>query len=182
VWTGAKGRGKDGGYGHRKINGKVTLVHRCALEQKLGRPIREGFLALHHCDNRPCYEPEHLYEGTNAQNNQDTLERGRWRGAPDRPQISDSVRAAARHRYVVDGASLVQVATEFGISVSSVTRIVPSDQHRPAGMPGQPPHVIAAICRKYAGGGVTQLALAREFGLATGTISRIISMNSTKSA
>jgi transposase-like protein len=158
------------------------MVHRVALAEKLGRPIRPGMKALHHCDNPPCHEPEHIYEGTSAQNNQDTIERGRWRGPASRPAIDESLKEAIVRRYVTDGASFDEVAAEFGIGASSVNRLVPRDQHRPVGMRGQSPQVIEAICRKYAAGGVTQLALAREFGLATGTISRIISMNSAKSA
>jgi len=61
----------DKGYGRTKI-GKV---HRLALERKLGRPIRRGFHALHHCDYKPCVNPDHLYEGTDKDNVRDRSER-----------------------------------------------------------------------------------------------------------
>jgi hypothetical protein len=46
-------------------------VHQLALEEKLGRPLRPGFYALHHCDYPSCVELSHLYEGTHADNMRD---------------------------------------------------------------------------------------------------------------
>jgi hypothetical protein len=37
-------------------------------------------LALHHCDQPACVNPEHLYVGTRKQNNDDAVRRGRWGG------------------------------------------------------------------------------------------------------
>lgn len=71
------------GYGHRYVKGssrtkhRRELAHRLALEGKLGRPIRAGMNALHHCDNPPCIQPEHLWEGTQADNVRDMLAKGR---------------------------------------------------------------------------------------------------------
>jgi hypothetical protein len=36
-------------------------------------------LILHHCDNRTCVNPEHIYIGTPQQNMDDMHIRGRWR-------------------------------------------------------------------------------------------------------
>lgn len=46
-------------------------VSRLALEHKLGRPIKPGYLALHTCDYPPCINPNHLYEGTRKENMRD---------------------------------------------------------------------------------------------------------------
>ncbi len=40
-------------------------------------PIPDGFWVLHHCDNRRCIRPAHLYLGTNADNMRDCAARGR---------------------------------------------------------------------------------------------------------
>lgn len=57
------------------IDGQKKRVHRLALERKLGRPIRSGYQALHTCDYQSCINPDHLYEGTPADNARDTIER-----------------------------------------------------------------------------------------------------------
>lgn len=69
-----------------KAGRKPVYAHRRALEAKLGRPIAPGLMACHHCDNPPCVNPDHLFEGTASDNRQDMLRKGRWtRRAPERP-------------------------------------------------------------------------------------------------
>lgn len=51
------------------------LVHRLVLALRLGRPV-DG-MALHRCDNPPCFRPRHIYEGDAAQNTRDRDSRGR---------------------------------------------------------------------------------------------------------
>jgi HNH endonuclease len=40
--------------------------------------VPNGLRVLHHCDNPPCFNPEHLYAGTPKENTRDALERGRF--------------------------------------------------------------------------------------------------------
>lgn len=66
------------------MNGHGKLVHRLALESKLGRPIHPGLWALHleGCP-KSCHEPEHLLEGTPSQNAISAWEAGKMkRGCP----------------------------------------------------------------------------------------------------
>lgn len=65
------------GYSAIFINGKYFTRHRLVLEEKLGRPIRPGYMACHHCDTPNCIEPSHIYEGTNTTNIRDSYKRGR---------------------------------------------------------------------------------------------------------
>lgn len=64
------------GYGWFKGPDGAVLAHRFAWELING-PIRDGFWVLHHCDNRLCVNPEHLYLGDNQQNVDDKMRRGR---------------------------------------------------------------------------------------------------------
>lgn len=56
----------------------TRLAHRAALAELLGRPV-EG-VTRHECDNPPCINPEHLSEGSQAENVNDACERGRMKG------------------------------------------------------------------------------------------------------
>lgn len=66
-----------GGYSQVKIRGRLVLKHRIVLEETLGRPIKDGYFACHHCDIRNCIEPTHLFEGTASENTLDAFRKGR---------------------------------------------------------------------------------------------------------
>ena len=67
------------GYGHVWIDGRLVYVHRLALETKLGRPLAPGMESLHTCDAPSCFEPAHLFEGTQGDNMRDMRAKGRDR-------------------------------------------------------------------------------------------------------
>jgi hypothetical protein len=71
-WTGCADRDGYGWFG-----GKHRHANTIALEFKLGRPLAPGMCALHTCDNPPCCNEAHLYEGTKKQNRADAAARGR---------------------------------------------------------------------------------------------------------
>src|SRR5215471_18329864 len=73
-WKGACRRG----YGDVNIrNVKRESAHRIVL--RLSKPCpRDGLLALHHCDNKSCVNPAHLYWGTCKENSTDAVNRKRF--------------------------------------------------------------------------------------------------------
>lgn len=74
-WLWEAGKGSDG-YGQFEVNGKKVKVHRYSYEIHKGE-IPEGIDVLHTCDVRPCVNPDHLWLGTDADNNRDMREKGR---------------------------------------------------------------------------------------------------------
>lgn len=72
-WTGSL----SSGYGQVTYQGRHCRVHRLVYSQAIGE-IKHGFMVLHHCDNKLCVNPEHLYQGTCKDNVADMHKRGRW--------------------------------------------------------------------------------------------------------
>lgn len=75
-WHGARFKQ---GYGILTIGGKSLLAHRVSVELSTGKPIPEGMLVCHHCDNPPCVRPDHLFVGTDGDNVRDCVQKGRNR-------------------------------------------------------------------------------------------------------
>lgn len=73
-WTDYKNKK---GYGQFRFGQKKVYANRFALMIKLGRDLLPGMHALHDCDNPPCVRADHLYEGTNFDNQRDAVSRGR---------------------------------------------------------------------------------------------------------
>ncbi len=68
---------RRGGYGSFRAMGRQHSAHRFSWLIHHG-PVAEGLLVLHRCDVRACVRPGHLYLGTQAENVQDKIGRGRW--------------------------------------------------------------------------------------------------------
>lgn len=69
----------EDGYAYIWHDRRKQRAHRAVWERVNG-PIPKGMNVLHHCDNAPCVNPAHLYVGTQQQNMEDRVRRGRWKG------------------------------------------------------------------------------------------------------
>lgn len=64
------------GYGQMGVSGRLRLAHRLSYQWVTEEDI-EGFCICHHCDNRKCVNPAHLFKGTHKDNVQDRERKGR---------------------------------------------------------------------------------------------------------
>jgi hypothetical protein len=69
---------KENGYGMATYGGKALSAHRVAWFYTHGEVPRELDIC-HHCDNRRCVRPDHLFVGTRKDNMQDAKRKGRTR-------------------------------------------------------------------------------------------------------
>lgn len=69
---------KQCGYGQFHYKGRNVVAHRVSWLLTYGE-IPKGKVICHHCDNRKCVRPEHLFAGTQRQNLQDAYAKGRLR-------------------------------------------------------------------------------------------------------
>jgi hypothetical protein len=125
LWTGFKNRK---GYGHFNA-GHEGLAHRVSWELAHGQRVPVGMHVLHDCpggDNPSCVNPAHLRLGTNLENQQDAVQKGQTaRGERSaRARLTAQAVAEIRRRYAAGGISQTQLAAEFGVGSSCISRLV----------------------------------------------------------
>ena len=122
-WQGAK---VVAGYGALGFRGVQRKTHRLSWEIHNG-PIPDGLWVLHHCDNRGCVNPAHLYAGTPTDNNRDTIKRHRGnRGRGESAGASKYTRAQALAitTMLETGAhSMPSIATAVGVGWGTVQSV-----------------------------------------------------------
>ena len=78
-WIWPKGKDRKG-YGQFHYGKDATYkAHRISYEL-FNHPIPNGLHVCHTCDVPSCINPEHLWTGTNAENMQDKMKKGRFKG------------------------------------------------------------------------------------------------------
>jgi len=132
-WTGCLYRG----YGRMRLNDKKrsrVMVHRFSWELHRG-PIPDGLFVLHHCDNRCCINPDHLFLGTYSDNTRDCFTKGRnANNLPVAPRgeahpmskLTEQQVLAIRQEYA-EGVQRKNIAAKHGIIPSYVNAIVRRD-------------------------------------------------------
>lgn len=84
-WVWPKSHNPQTGYGqintHKDGKHVLLTAHRISYAATFG-PIPDGMSVLHRCDNRPCFNPAHLFVGTQTDNMRDMAKKGRYNPAP----------------------------------------------------------------------------------------------------
>lgn len=107
------------GYGQFQANRIPIGSHRFSWELKHGS-IPNGLWVLHRCDNRKCVNPDHLFLGSNKENQIDSIKKGR------RPEVRLTIDKAREIRklYKLGKLNKQQLADSFGISYSHTAQII----------------------------------------------------------
>jgi hypothetical protein len=118
-----------------KVNGKTKSFypHRLVLEDKLGRSIKPGYFACHSCDDRGCVNPDHLWEGTPADNSRDSIEKNRFPFVPGKICASRKLKPeqVQQIRYLLgEGVSKAEIARTFAISRSQIILLARGEIYR----------------------------------------------------
>lgn len=116
------------GYGILWIEGRNWTAHRIAWTLTNG-PIPDGLYVLHQCDNRPCANPNHLFLGTNGDNQRDAAKKGKSRGKvmfgennPAAKLSETDVREIRRLEAL--GVKRKTLAAKWSISYSQISSIL----------------------------------------------------------
>ncbi len=100
------------GYGIVNFYGKTQSAHRHAWEEANGE-IPEGLNILHSCDVKNCINPEHMSLGSQQQNMDDKVARGRINKNPrERRKVTPEEVVAMANMYSA-GSSWYRIGIEF---------------------------------------------------------------------
>ena len=120
LWAGS---GSIHGYGQfHPIRGLTRAAHRMSWEIYNGS-IPDGLCVLHHCDVRCCVNPQHLFLGTKKDNTRDMFAKGRNRYVLPKRRKLTYAKAEDIRRKRAGGSLLKALATEYGVTISSIWAI-----------------------------------------------------------
>lgn len=110
----------------------ANKVGRCMAHRKaweiINGPIPEGHHICHHCDNPPCCNPKHLFSGTDKDNVDDMIRKGRARHPKGiehgSAKLTELQVRQIRASYVPRKVSLRYLASVFGVDAKTIRMIV----------------------------------------------------------
>jgi hypothetical protein len=119
-WT---GKLDSHGYGYIMREGKMSLAHRIAWLFGHGCVPPRTVCVLHHCDNRKCVNPAHLFLGSRGDNNKDRARKGRSnpiRGKAHRwARITEEQARAIKNAF----GTCAEISRVYGVSANHVHSI-----------------------------------------------------------
>ena len=126
-WTGALNYTTHG-YGVFGAKSGNALAHRYSYAAFVGE-ILDGMQVLHRCDNKRCVRPDHLFLGTQKDNMQDMMSKGREvrydRSGTKNPRYRVTPETVAKIKAErATGRTIASISGEFGVSLTHVGRIV----------------------------------------------------------
>lgn len=116
-------------YGIVWWNGRKWKAHRLAFYLTHGE-IDDSLLVCHKCDNPPCCNPNHLFQGTNVDNSNDKFAKGRQRFEHGEDRYNSKLTAdhvrEIRRRFVKGSKEngLAALGREFGVYDTMIHHIV----------------------------------------------------------
>ena len=102
------------------VKGKLTYAARVAWRLYKEEEPPKHLMVCHTCDNKLCVNPNHLFLGTNTDNQLDASRKGRFTG---RAAMNEELVAKIKQLHQ-DGMTYAAIAREIGIPHQQVGRIV----------------------------------------------------------
>ncbi len=178
------GRRNRSGYGEVFRGGRTLAAHRFSWELVNG-PIPPGMLVCHHCDNRPCVNPDHLFVGTHKDNMHDMWQKGRQgqmpTGVPSLGEdhgcaiLTEAAVVAMRAAHA-DGIGTRTLSERHGVSQSTVRAVIRGTtwKHVSGALPPHPVVRVSNIEDAYnaRARGDSWVSIAATFGWRNGSVAQ----------
>ena len=119
-WLWQAARDKQG-YGLFTRDGhKQIVAHRMAYELTYG-PVDAGTRILHRCDNPPCCWPQHLFPGTDRDNSDDKVAKGRHLKGEQiaKAKLTEEQVREIRH-LAATGTPVASLAGRFNVTAGAI--------------------------------------------------------------
>ena len=101
----------------------TELAHRWSYGRFIGE-IPEGLYVCHHCDNPWCVYPNHLFVGTQADNVDDCVRKGRRTQHGRYIKLDAERHERIRSLYATGEYTYAALGREFGVTYQSIRWIV----------------------------------------------------------
>lgn len=108
---------------------KAERAHRVSYGLHTGA-IPDRVVVRHKCDNPACCNPAHLELGTQAQNVQDMVSRGRQKGPSSERSRSTKLTAEQVDQIRRAKGTIKELGTQYGVHFSTIARIRRGDTWR----------------------------------------------------
>lgn len=116
LWTGAR---QANGYGVVGLAGRTFRVHRLAALLWLGLVDGTDAVVRHTCNNKNCFNPEHLLLGTQKENILDAAKLGRMGGA----KLNENQVRIIRERHA-NGETMSELAFQYEVAVTTISNVI----------------------------------------------------------
>jgi hypothetical protein len=112
------------GYGKFRVSPThhgAALAHRVSWFIKHGRWPHDGLYVCHHCDVPACVNPDHLFLGTQADNQQDASRKGRCLAQANPERMAKGERNG-NSRITREDVLLIREKHSSGLSMAQIAR------------------------------------------------------------
>jgi hypothetical protein len=114
-WTGMLRRGRDE---------STIYAHRLSYELNIA-PVPAGLIVCHRCDNPPCVRPEHLFLGTDNDNQRDKVAKGRQeRGETHHAAKLTAADVVEIRSSRAQGTRVNELAAKYGVDRGAIQAVV----------------------------------------------------------
>lgn len=111
------------GYGVVTIAKKTNRVHRIAAHTYLEMDIKSPLKVCHTCDNRKCFNPDHLFLGSASDNAKDAARKGHLLGSRNANAILREGDVLEIRKMLDAGVPSVRIAEQFGVTKYCISDI-----------------------------------------------------------